>query len=359
VAVIGVGLAGAACAASLKRNGLDVTLFDKSRGLGGRMATRRLRWSAQPGADDVAELHAEVDHGAQYFVARHPRFRVAMQRAASAGVLVRWQPLVHGRWTSEAERGFVPVPDMPALCRHLVDGMPLQLEHAVQRLHRQADGWQLVLAEGGCAGPFDLVVLALPPAQAAVLLAGHHDMWADALAEVRMQPCWTLMAVTDDVDWPWDAAEPDRGPLAWVARNDRKPGRRACQGRATWVAQATAAWSSAHLEEDTQVVAAALRGALQALLPATRPVRWFASVVHRWRYAVPVAPAAGAAPATREAECRWDPALGIGVCGDHLAGGGVEAAWRSGDELADAVVAWLESLPEPASASGSPHPAVQ
>lgn len=349
IAIVGAGLAGAACAASLARNGMAVTVFDKSRGVGGRMATRRLRWSPEPGEGDVPELQAEVDHGAPCFSAVHPRFRSAMQRAASAGVVVPWQPRVHGTWSATGARSFVPVPTMTALSRHLLAGVTLQLDQAVQRLHRSHDGWHLVLADGGQAGPFDQVVLAMPPAQAAVLLAGHHDAWADALAEVRMQPCWTLMAVTDEVDWPWDAAEPDRGPLAWVARNDRKPGRTAPSGCATWVAQATAAWSAAHLEEDPQVVAAALRSALQQQLPAAHPVRWHTSVVHRWRYAVPVAPGSDAS-ALPQPEYRWDADRGLGVCGDHLAGGGVEAAWRSGDELADAVVAWHETRLELATA---------
>jgi hypothetical protein len=349
VAVVGAGMAGAACAASLARNGMDVTVFDKSRGVGGRMATRRLRWGAAPGAGDVHELQAEVDHGAPYFSARHPRFRAAMQRAARAGVLAVWQPRVHGTWAPAGPHSFVPVPAMTALARHLLLGVSVELDRAVQRLHRAAEGWHLVLADGGQAGPFDHVVLAMPPAQAAVLLAGHHDAWADALAEVRMQPCWTLMAVTADVDWPWDAAEPERGPLAWVARNDRKPGRKAPLGCATWVAQATAAWSAAHLEEDPQVVASVLGAALQRLLPASSPVVWHTSVVHRWRYAVPVAPGPDETVSS-QAECRWDAERGLGVCGDYLAGGGVEAAWRSGDELADAVVAWHETQPEPATA---------
>ena len=188
---------------------------------------------------------------------------------------------------------------------------------------------------------YDQIVLALPPAQAALLLAGHHDRWADALAAVCMQPCWTLMAVTEDVDWPWDAAEPGRGPLAWVARNDRKPGRSAPRGMATWVAQATPAWSAAHLEADPDEVAVQLRDALSALLPGRwadgQLRRWHHSSVHRWRYALP------ADGSVDGRDCWWDAELGLGVCGDCFNGGNVEAAWRSGDELADTLAAWLEA----------------
>jgi predicted NAD/FAD-dependent oxidoreductase len=269
-----------------------------------------------------------------------------MQRAAAAGAVKPWRQRVHAPWPAASVRdGFVPVPNMPALVRHLSAGLALQLGHAVQRLQRSADGWRLVLDDGSSAGPFEQVVLAMPPAQAAALLVGHHDDWAAELAAVRMEACWTLMAVTDDVDWPWDAAVPARGPLAWVARNERAPGRAALPGRASWVAQATPVWSSTHLEDDAEAVTRALQQALAALLPGGASPRWHHSVVHRWRYAMPAA----AAPDRRE--CWWDAARGLGVCGDFLAGGGVEAAWRSGDELADTVAASLEAQAEVAVAA--------
>ena len=348
VAVVGAGIAGAACAAGLLQAGMAVTLFEKSRGAGGRLATRRAAWTG----DDGSEHAVEFDHGAQAIAARQPRFRALLTRAEAAGVVARWRPRVHAAWPAAAVRDvYVGTPGMPALVRYLAHGVPLRLEQTVQRLHHTARGWQLMLAGGQVAGPYDQVVLALPPAQAAVLLAGHQDPWADTLAAVPMAPCWTLMAATDDVDWPWDAAEPDRGPLAWVARNDRKPGRSAPRGVATWVAQATPAWSAAHLEADPADVLQALRDALSALLPAPpaggAPLRWYHGSVHRWRYALP------AASTVDGRECWWDAERGLGVCGDCYSGGDVEAAWRSGDELADTIVAGLETPADAAEAAAA------
>jgi renalase len=345
VAVIGAGLAGVACAASLQRGGLQVTLFDKSRGVSGRMATRRARWVGADGREQAAEF----DHGAQHFTARHPRFRATVARARAAGVVVPWRSRLHAGFALGVDLDtFVPTPGMPALCHHLAAGVPLRTEQPVQRLQRNAEGWWLVVASGATVGPFDQVMLALPAAQAAVLLAGHHDAWADALAAVPMHACWTLMAATDEVDWPWDATEPTRGALAWVLRNDRKPGRTAPPGVATWVAHATVAWSADHLEAEPTAVAETLSAALAALLPAGHGLRWHHRSVHRWRYAVPAERVSDAD------ECWWDPALGLGVCGDVFGGGQVEAAWRSGDELADTVLCGLEAeadvVPTPAAA---------
>ncbi len=340
VAVIGSGLAGAACAAGLSRGNAQVTLFEKSRNVGGRMATRRAGWVDAVGA----EQSVTFDHGALCFEPFRPRFKAAAARAMAAGSVGQWRPRVHAALPVGAGQCLVATPDMPALCRHLLVGIPVHLNRTVRRLQRAAGGGWSVVADGTpLAGPFDQIALAMPPAQAAVLLAGHQDTWADTLVARRMEPCWTLMAVTDDIDWPWDAAEPDRGPLARVLRNDRVPGRTAPDGMAVWTTHATAAWSAAHLEDDPQAVSTELQLALRAQLPGAQdcgsPIRFHHATVHRWRYA---APAVECDPRFDSEDFWWDESLGLGVCGDFMAGGGVEAAWHSGDELADRMAASFE-----------------
>lgn len=333
VAVIGAGISGSACAAALAVSGFQVELFDKSADIGGRMAMREARWTDGSGAEHVSEF----DHGVQDFSACSSRFRAIVARAAADGAVVPWRQHVYAPFPAAQVRDHqLPVPGMPAFCTYLLGDLPVHLKQPVERLMRVDDGWELVLAGGASAGPFDQVMLAMPPAQSALLLAGHQDAWADELAAVRMNPCWTLIAVTDDVDWPWDAAEPEHGPIVWVSRNDRKPGRPVSPGFADWVVHATAAWSEAHLEDDPEVVREALIEALRAVLPTGNTAACHYAAVHRWRYAGPAEPAVG------ELKCWWDRDMGLGVCGDSFGDGQVEAAWRSGDELADTVTAGLD-----------------
>lgn len=337
VAVVGAGLAGAACASRLQAAGYDVTVFDKSRGVGGRLATRRLRWLDADGSDHWAEF----DHGAPFCQASDPAFRGWLAGAESAGVVRRWRPRVHAPWSPGPANPvvFVPQPTMPALVRYALAAAPVRHDAMVERLQRSAAGWSLCIAGGDVLGPYDRVLLAVPPAQAAALLDGLTARWAGscaaALAAVHMAPCWTLLAITDERDWPWDAAEPDRGPLAWVARNDRRPGRSGLAGYAFWVAQARAEWSAEHLEAEPAFVADDLRRALAGCLPDAAGLRWHHASVHRWRYAVS---ARAQAP---HAACHYDPERGLGWCGDHFtpAGShGAEAAWLSGQALAEAVL---------------------
>ena len=342
VAVVGAGMAGAACVAGLLGAGVRVTSFDKSRNAGGRMATRRASWADESGNENLVAF----DHGAQSFTAVRPRFRAVMARAVAKGCAAEWQPMVHASRSHESERCFVATPSMPALCNHLLAGAALHLNATVRRLQRTADGLWFVATDGApLVGPFQDVVVATPPAQAAVLLAGHRDDWAAALMARRMEPCWTLMAVTDDVDWPWDAAEPDHGPLAWVSRNDRIPGRTVRPGLAVWTAHATAEWSTAHVDAEPLAVRDELRDALASQLPATAgaagALRWHHAAAHRWRYA---GPAFDCEDSFDGGEAWWDQSLGLGVCGDWLGGGGVEAAWHSGDELADHMAVSFEPV---------------
>lgn len=317
-AVIGVGLAGASCARALHEAGWAVRLVDKSRGAGGRLATRR---ASLPTAGDEARSVA-LDHGCPGFSAESPAFK------AFCADLPRWRPRPAPHSLSLAERAelIVPAPDLPSLCRELIAGLSLQTGTAVQRLHRDGGGWRLDDGEER----FDAVLLAIPPAQAMPLLAPHRPDWAQRAALVPMQPGWTLFGVAAAApgDKGWELLRPRQGPLAWVMRNDSRPGRApAAAGEAHWVAHASPAWSREYLEAEPEAVATALDAALAEALG--HPLDWRLRLVHRWRYAVPVLH-----PGAPRAEAWWDPGLGLGVAGDFLGGGGVEGAWLSGRALA-------------------------
>ncbi len=113
LALIGAGIAGLSCATALQQAGLAVCLFDKSRGAGGRMSTRR--------GDDW-----QCDHGAEYFTARHPDFRAEVARWQRVGVAGWWDPslwLLAGDSPEERQstiERFVGIPAMTAPARYLV-----------------------------------------------------------------------------------------------------------------------------------------------------------------------------------------------------------------------------------------------
>ncbi len=336
VAVVGAGLAGATCAHALARAGAHVQVVDKARGPGGRLATRRLGWV---GPDGQA---ARVDHGAPGFIASDAGFLGFLQGLCGDGAVVPWTPLPApgSRAIRPAGAWQLPGPDMPSLCRSLLHGLPSRWSFSVQQLVREGGAWRV---EGQTdAGPQvlperpDAIVLAMPPAQAAPLLAPHRSDWAMRAAGVQMRPCWTLMGVTARPAQPmaWQVMRPAQGPLAWLHRDDLRPGRPAAADEARWVAHARVDWSREHLEQAPEWVLPRLRAALDEAVAGVLggPLDWRHAVVHRWRYALP--PSQGGA-ARREAW--WDAASGLGVCGDFLGGLGVEGAWLSAQALAQAM----------------------
>lgn len=334
VAVIGAGMAGAACARWMADAGLEVQVFDKSRGVGGRMSTRRASWTAAGGA----EQRASFDHGAPGFTAHAPDFVRFVEQAGRDGLLSRWVPrLAPHSYAPLDEPGlWLPTPDMPALCRALLSGLPVDTGCTVQALRHTPAGWTLESAGSTVAEGFDAVVVAIPPQQAAALLRPHQADWAQRAEALPMLPGWVLMGVTDDpLPTPsWDLAWPTSGPLFCAVRNDAKPGRERVPGLAHWVVHATAPWSQTHLESTAADVQAALQAALSAWLGHS--LAWHHAAVHRWRYAsVPRATRAGApAAALAAGRCWWDAPSGLGVCGDALGGAGVEGAWCSARALA-------------------------
>jgi hypothetical protein len=343
VAVIGAGVAGATCARALSQAGFAVHVVDKSRGAGGRLATRRLEWRDPSGRRRITAF----DHGAPGFTASGADFRQFLATASQPGSLTDWtpKPAVGGRPLDDAAALCLPMPDMPSLCRGLLRDIPAIWSFAVDRLLRGPLGWQIEAAGSPLPVHFDAVVLALPPAQAAPLLAPHRSDWAHRASLALMQPCWTLMGVARRPvnDRQWDVGRPEQGPLAWVMRNDGRPGREISADEAHWVVHARADWSQQHLEEPAAWVQARMQAAMHERLG--EPIEWQHVVVHRWRYAMPQA--LGVAPAPH---CWWDAARGLGVCGDFLGGTGVEGAWQSAQALIESVVQGAATAAAPAAA---------
>ncbi len=328
--MIGAGIAGVSCARALADAGHAVQLFDKSRGVGGRLASRRIEWVDESGS----ARQASFDHGAPGFAARSPEFTRFVQEARRAGWLSLWAPAIApgSREAADALALSVPAPDMPSLCRRLLGGIPVRLSCKVDALRRDEGGWQVECEGMTVAEGFSRVVLALPPQQSAPLLQPHRADWAQQARGLSMLACWTLMGVAEHSDAAgWDLALPTHGPLSWITRNESKPGRAGAPGLAHWVAHATADWSRMHLEAGAADVQALLQAALADWLG--HPVSWRHALVHRWRYAsVP------RANAKLSGRFRWDASLGLGVCGDAMGGAGVEGAWTSAQALSSTMI---------------------
>ena len=348
IAVVGAGMAGIACARTLMQAGHRVMVFEKSKGLGGRMST-------------CSTPFGGFDHGAQYFTVRDARFAKALETAP--GLVKPWSANSvrvlddRGRVVSAGlparEPHFVATPGMNSLVRHwaqpLVLANAVHLQTQVSMIERDALNpacWQLRTVgnddERHVYPGFDAVMLAIPHVQALDLLqkfqlesqgpsAAVAD-FIDSMAPVQVAPCWTAMLAFPQALQPsmshlgpqWNAARSTHHRIAWVARESSKPGRVAIE---RWTVQASAEWSKEHLEDDAPRVLAKLQRAF-AELTGIRAEPAHAEA-HRWRYAK--------TEQSMGTSHLWSAHEGLGVCGDWCLGHRVENAFVSGLELALAV----------------------
>ena len=320
VAIVGAGLAGLTLAAEL-RGRAAVTVYEKSSGPGGRMATRY----TPP---------YEFDHGAQFFTARSPAFFEAVSRWRDAGIVAPWYArfaeldrtrVVSSRTWDDEYPHFVAVPRMNQLGKHLAATADVRLGSTISHLSRTTTGWQLMGTDDVSLGEFDWVISTAPAAQTAGLLPDEFAH-AEQLRSAQMRGCYALMlgfATPPRLDW--DAALVHDADISWVSVNSSKPGRP--DGFAVLV-HSTNAFAEAHMGDDSQDVTAHLISELRDVtgIDASKAE---SVQLHRWRYAN-IEKQDGTAPLV-------DGELRLAACGDWCIRGRIEAAFVSAMKLAEAL----------------------
>lgn len=301
VAVIGAGLAGLAAAEALQAHGDDVVVLEKSRGVGGRTATRRAG-------------ERRFDHGAPYLHAGSAALGgepalgcCTLQQAAGATVDVS-----------------VGAPAANAVAKAIAEAIEVRTCVHVGGIERAGRAWRLIDLDAAPLGVFDAVLVTAPAPQAAVLLREASPGLAARCDAVMFAACWSVMATWDqplglDVQLVRDACG-----LAVAIAEHAKPGRPSDE---SWVLQADPELSEAHLEAEQAVVADLLlerfAEAVGQELPP--PVHLQA---HRWRYARPLAPLAERTVADGS----------LAIAGDWCGGSTAGDALRSGRAAAAALM---------------------
>ncbi|MFZ9888566.1 MAG: FAD-dependent oxidoreductase [Myxococcota bacterium] len=337
VAVVGAGLSGLSCARALQDQGVCVKVFDKGRRLGGRLATRLLR-------DDEVSF----DLGAQYFTARHPVFLPFVQSWLDDGLIAPWPgPIgaVRPDGGLEEKHGtvrYVAQPGMRSLAERLAEGIDILEGVRVLRLERRAAGWFLG-CENDFEGPYDCVLLTIPPEQAADLLEPMApDFWG-TLSEVRSEPVHAVgFAFHERLPIRFDGLFVNGTRLAFAARDSSKPGRtKNTKHPERWVLHATEEFTRAHLDDSGEEVAAALLDELFERTGVEPAQRMTPSLLTHQRWLL-----ARAGNPLNEGSL-YDGTLCLGVGGDWCHGTKVEGAFLSGRSLAGCVFRHLHALCAP------------
>ena len=313
IAIIGAGISGLSCAIAAIAGKAEVVVFEKSRGLGGRVASRRVEGTV-------------VDHGTpQLPDIGAPEVRASL--AAERHVIDR----PTGALTVD---GFVADPTVlgvgyPAgltrLAKVMAEGVDVRTSTRVAGLREVSTGLEIGDEQGNTHGVFDAVVISAPAPQAADLLdRSPEPSWrAEALRAVTYVPCVVVIVGVRIAEPEWFLARIDAGPVASIAIETAK-GRPALDDVVPIVARLTPAASAELLDASDEGALRAARPAIASVLGSavTEPV-W--TQVKRWRYAEPT----GAVDfGTINPE-----GTRVIVCGDAT-GAGVLAAEASGQRAA-------------------------
>lgn len=301
--ILGAGLAGLTAARFLTQRGLAVTVLDKGRGVGGRLASRSFGGG-------------RFDHGAQYFSVKTPEFRAFLKPFLADGLVREWnvRPDAHPRY---AVRG-----GMSGLAKALAEPLGVRTGEKVIRLLPEPTGGCTLLTEAGSRFFAENLLLTLPVPQALALFEASEITLSAAdravLTAIDYDPCWAVMAaLTTPPNLPAPGGlRLENGPVAWLADN----GQKGISGKPAVTLHASAAFSRDHLDDDPEAVKQMLLDAVRDYVPAATVET---AQIHRWRYSL-------AARRHPESFLKLTLPFRAWIGGDAFGPGNVEGAFLSG-----------------------------
>lgn len=306
LAIIGAGMAGLAAGRALRARFPDwaITIYEKSRGIGGRVATRR-------------RAGFTFDHGAQCIKSPSPAVERLITDELASDTLRRialptWtfdaaNTIAEGDAAQNAAQNYTYADGNNRLGKLLADELDVRREVRIAALQRTttddrrpsaagAGRWMLLDLAGATIGAADLVLLT-PPAPQIVELLTASDFDATtllaALGAARYRRCISLALAYDRlIARPFYALiNSDRAhPISWLALEHAKGAERCPPEHSLLIAQMAAQWSVDHYETPLDTLTPLITEYVSALLGDDLGAPLWADL-QRWRYSLPDAAA--------------------------------------------------------------------
>lgn len=324
VTIIGAGVAGLTAAQQLQQAGYSVVVVDKSRGVGGRAATRRVNGT-------------RADHGLRYLEPDGEILPRLVEKLRDRHILQVW-----------IDNRYIAPDGMSAIGKFLASGLEVKLDRRVEAITLTSENsWQLSFENNPDAIAAKAVVMAIPAPQALAILSplGENVLsgeFLDKLRSVEFDPCLTVMAGYGDrkelnLDWKDTTFSPN-SDLAWIGLDSSK---RPNAEFPLFVMHSSAEFAKNYIDAaDLNTVARQLLATAAAELNISwlSAPEWFQ--IHRWRYAFP-------SYALQENYLEAKSSLPLICCGDWCGGNLVESALNSGLAAADRINRYIKNVSLP------------
>ncbi len=336
IAVIGAGISGLTAGSQLAKAGHHVTVFEKSKGYGGRLATRY--------AGDVHKL--KLDHGSAYLPSGGPEYTAWLDQLIAAGVLAEWTDHVAFHDGSsfypehpnrERERMLIAPKGMNSLGQHLGRYVDVVRNKKVGGITLVAPGrhkkrsW-VVNFDDSSVFEADAVIVATPAPQAQGIIQTSQDEWGvkfliRQLSDVVYESSITLMAGYGGREIPdWKAVACQHEVISFIS-NERS--KRPDASETTLVAQSTSSFAESNVNDAAADIEKKMVHALSKLVGTWSGFpSWTQS--HFWRYQRCLTPILNESFLVLE---KTDAHLGL--IGDYLGGNSIESSYLSGLRLAE------------------------
>lgn len=323
IAIIGAGLAGLTLATKLQ-NQAEIEIFEKSRGVGGRMTTR----FAEP---------FYFDHGAQHFVAKSEEFLEFLNPLIKENIVKKWNAnfveLDFDKITNSRIWGktnftthFVGSPKMSSICKYLSlnlsEKVKINLQTKVTKIASNSDKIEINDDQNEAAKVFDFVILTIPPKQALEILPKNFEYFEE-IAKYNMVGCYSLMtAFNKKPPINWESALVKNSKISWISFDSSKPDRNL--ENFCFLANSTNEWAEDNIEENLDLIKEQLINELQKIMKFENSSLIYANI-HKWRYAN--------IEKQNGEKSLFDDKNKIAICGDWLIQSRVESAFLSAVDL--------------------------
>lgn len=267
VLIIGAGISGVCAARVCTDAGLHAALIEKSRGLGGRMSTRRV---------SKGDSTLLFDHGAQYFTARDSRFSSLVQN---------WQRQDWVRIWGESPDGsarYIGTEGMNFPVKKHGGGIPCYTSERITDLKALPEGGWRLTAESGESFSARFVIITSPVPQTLDLLRQSRietdPAFLESLQTVAYDACVAALISGADLPFLQDSAKRfNEGPLAWVANNQAKG---LPSAQPTFTLHMSPEFSNPLAEHTKEDLLPLVRDTLKEHLPEFRG----SMHVHKWKF---------------------------------------------------------------------------